>query len=140
VTEWPSEHDPVPKMSSQISAIELTCACRRIDETFIGSATSVLDTIDVIPIDQSLVELAAVVGPNGLKPLDARHLASALALREHLTAFVGYDKLLCDAARAEGFSVQSPREANCTFRVTSLSKRGSINGDSCIIESDRELR
>jgi predicted nucleic acid-binding protein len=43
-----------------------------------------------------------------LRTLDAIHLASALAIRDELEAFVTYDSRLADAARSAGLSVISP--------------------------------
>ena len=43
-----------------------------------------------------------------LRSLDAVHLATAHELRTELTAFVCYDKRLCDSARAVGLPVEAP--------------------------------
>ena len=43
-----------------------------------------------------------------LRSLDAIHLATAHELRAGLTAFVCYDKRLCDSAHALGLPVEAP--------------------------------
>ena len=51
---------------------------------------------------------AAGVRPPSAAPLDAIHLASALAIRRELTAFVAYDKRLLAAAKDAGLPTASP--------------------------------
>jgi len=51
---------------------------------------------------------AAGVRPPTLRVIDAIHLASALAIRQELTAFVAYDKRLLAAARTAGLPTASP--------------------------------
>ena len=43
-----------------------------------------------------------------LRAVDAVHLASALILRDQLTAFVAYDKQLLAAAKEAGLPTASP--------------------------------
>jgi predicted nucleic acid-binding protein len=45
---------------------------------------------------------------DGLRALDAIHLASALALGHELEAFVAYDDRLCRAAAIRGLAVSAP--------------------------------
>jgi uncharacterized protein len=59
-------------------------------------------------MDRSIVEKAASLVPEELRSLDAIHLASALSVREDLTALVAYDSRLCSAARDAGIEVISP--------------------------------
>jgi predicted nucleic acid-binding protein len=44
------------------------------------------------------------------RSLDAIHLATALHIRERLTAFVAYDNRLAEAARATGLPGRDPRQ------------------------------
>jgi hypothetical protein len=46
--------------------------------------------------------------PRRLGTADAIHLASALAIRRDLSAFVAYDKRLLDAAAEAGLPTASP--------------------------------
>jgi uncharacterized protein len=49
-----------------------------------------------------------VIGDAMLRTLDAIHLATAHGLRTDVTAFVSYDKRLCESARAVGLPAESP--------------------------------
>jgi hypothetical protein len=55
-----------------------------------------------------IINRAAGIRPNTLRSLDAIHLASALAVKQDLTAFVAYDKRLLAAAREAGLPTASP--------------------------------
>ena len=63
---------------------------------------------NLLEIDEQVLKLAATVEPNGLRSLDAIHLASALTLGSDLGAMVTYDSALAAAARAVGIEVLSP--------------------------------
>lgn len=108
LAEWITQRAELPKISSELSTIELLRTCRRIDEGAIGSATALLAGLDLLAIDRSIVEQASTVTPNELRSLDAIHLASALSVKTHLTAFVAYDSRLCSAALHAGIGVESP--------------------------------
>ena len=56
----------------------------------------------------SVLTRAAGARPVTLRALDALHLASALAIRHDLSAFVSYDKRLLTAAEEAGLPVVSP--------------------------------
>ena len=71
-------------------------------------ATSVLDRIALMKIDDAVLEKAARLEPTDLRSLDAIHLATALSVQEHLEAFVVYDRRLGEAAQALGLNVESP--------------------------------
>ena len=64
--------------------------------------------IDLVPLRSALLEDAADVGDPQLRTLDAIHLASAMAIREELTAFVAYDNCLIAAAEAIGIDATRP--------------------------------
>ena len=55
-----------------------------------------------------MLSKAAGGRPPTLRVIDAIHLASALAIRRELTAFVAYDKRLLAAAKAAGLPTASP--------------------------------
>jgi predicted nucleic acid-binding protein len=81
LAEWLSVRAVVPKISSDLSTVELLRTCRRIDEDAVGDATLLLGGIDLLPMDRGIVEKAATLVPEGLRSLDAIHLASALRSR-----------------------------------------------------------
>ena len=70
-----------------------------------------LKGLSMIELDVSVAESAANLEPRGLRSLDAIHLASALAIRDELSAFVTYDTRLGEAASRVGLSVVTPRDA-----------------------------
>jgi predicted nucleic acid-binding protein len=109
LAQWVAEQIGVPKISSDLATVELLRTVRRTNESALSAAVILLDGIDLLRLDQSVVERAARVTPPELRSLDAIHLASAMSVKTHLTAFVAYDNQLCSAARDAGMSVESPR-------------------------------
>ena len=105
---WLVERDDSPKVTSELSTIELLRACRRVDEGAMTAARQVLAGLDLLPMTGELVGRAAVVDPAELRSLDAIHLASALMLTGTLEAFVAYDTRLGMAARDAGLEVAAP--------------------------------
>lgn len=108
LTNWLAEREETPKISSQISTIEVVRTCRRRDADAVGDARQVLAGLDLLPLAADLVEQATLVGPPELRSLDAIHLASALSLRAEVIAFVVYDARLGSAAIEVGLPVASP--------------------------------
>jgi predicted nucleic acid-binding protein len=108
LAEWLTLRAGVPKISSDLSTIELLRTCRRVDEGAVEGAVLLLGGIDLLPIDRAIVEKAATLIPSELRSLDAIHLASALSVKTNLTALVAYDVRLCSAAAEAGIEVVSP--------------------------------
>jgi predicted nucleic acid-binding protein len=108
LTDWLTLKNEIPKVSSDLSTVELLRTCQRIDESLVIDARRLLDGVDLVPIDRVIVEQAAILIPRDLRSLDAIHLASALSLNEDLTDFVAYDVRLCAAASNAGLPVVSP--------------------------------
>lgn len=73
-----------------------------------SAARALLATVSMLPVETSLLEVASVLAPPAVRSLDAIHLASALSIRDDLTAFVAYDLRLIEAARDRGLPVVSP--------------------------------
>ncbi|HEX6395759.1 MAG TPA: type II toxin-antitoxin system VapC family toxin [Acidimicrobiales bacterium] len=105
---WLTERNDIPKLSAELTTIELIRTCRRYDDTAVYAARELLAGLDLIPLTSDLVESASVVGPLELRSLDAIHLASATAVGDSLTAFVVYDSRLGSAASEIGLHVVSP--------------------------------
>jgi predicted nucleic acid-binding protein len=61
-----------------------------------------------VALSTEVLDNAATLPPQRLGSADAIHLASALAIRRDLSAFVAYDKRLLDAAAEAGLPVASP--------------------------------
>jgi uncharacterized protein len=70
-------------------------------------ANVVLSAIALLSIED-VAATAEVIGDTTLRSLDAIHLATAHEVRTDLTAFVCYDKRLCDSALALGLPVETP--------------------------------
>ena len=105
---WLDSRRDTPKVTSDLSTVELIRVCRRIDAEAEGDATQLLNGMDILPIDRQVVRQASILTPPGLRSLDAIQLASALSLRAALDAFVAYDTRLCGAAEASGLPVVRP--------------------------------
>ena len=108
LAEWVTRRPDLPKISSNMSAVELLRTCRRVDEGAVGNASVLLGGIDLLPVDRAIVERAASLVPTELQSIDAIHLASALSVKTDLTAMVAYDSRLCSAAAECGIEVVSP--------------------------------
>jgi len=68
----------------------------------------VLRRIARVALTAEVLDNSATLPPQALGPAHAIHLASALALKPDLTAFVAYDERLLAAAEAAGLAVASP--------------------------------
>ncbi len=109
LASWVAEQATTPAVSSELAKLEVVRATRRLDEQVVPAARSLLAQLDLIPLRAALLDEAADVGDCGLRSLDAIHLASALSIAEHLTAFVAYDNRLNTAAEAAGLPTARPR-------------------------------
>ena len=72
------------------------------------SARALLETLDLVPADQQLLASAGVLQPDGLRSLDAIHLATALTLGDACEGIITYDTRMQEAARAAGLTVPAP--------------------------------
>ena len=95
-------------VTSVVGRVELLRVCRRAQPDAAAQARALLDDLAVVPLTESVADLAEAVGPPGLRSLDALHLASAMELGEALTGFLAYDKRLRDAAAIAGLPVRTP--------------------------------
>jgi predicted nucleic acid-binding protein len=69
----------------------------------------VLKRIARVALTPDVLDNSATLPPPGLSTAQAIHLASALAVKRDLTAFVAYDERLLAAARDAGLPVVAPR-------------------------------
>ena len=97
-----------PMITSALTAAELRRAVRRRAPSLAVDVEHVLERLTTVAIDAQLLRAAGAVGPVELKTLDAIHLATAMAVRDDITAFVAYDERLLDAARLAGIPTLSP--------------------------------
>ena len=83
------------------------------DDYSVGARTDarsykVIKRIARVALSADVLDNSATLPPAELSPAQAIHLASALAVKPDLTAFVAYDEHLLAAAKAAGLPVTSP--------------------------------
>lgn len=100
--------------------VATTCALARTEviravapggEAAIARSRELLRSVEMIALDDSLLDAAAVIGPATLRSLDAIHLAASLALGDDLLAVVTYDRRMLAGARALGLPTATPGSA-----------------------------
>lgn len=96
--------------SSALLRTELPRALVRVEPSVQPRAVDLLAQVSLLIIDTHVLDTAARLSPPSLGSLDAIHLASALELRDELTAFVAYDDRLLAAASMLGMPVASPAD------------------------------
>lgn len=100
------------RLTSRIATVEVARALVRrgvASAVLVDAVAEAFSGLAVIELDPAVAEAAGTVAPPDLRSLDAVHLASALSIREDLTAVITYDHRLADAARAAGLEVLAPR-------------------------------
>jgi predicted nucleic acid-binding protein len=112
LARWISERAGTPIVSSELARVEVVRAARGLDPDMVPAARALLSQLDLIPINRALIDEAADVGEPRLPTLDAIHLASALSIRDDLTAFVAYDNRLVAAADAAGLEAIRPSSSS----------------------------
>ena len=95
-------------VSSSLHRAEVLRAIWRAEPGALPRAQRMIRRVSLVSLSHDLLDNAATVPPSGLPTSAAVHLASALAVKRDLTAFVCYDKQLGDAAEAAGLPVVSP--------------------------------
>jgi predicted nucleic acid-binding protein len=89
----------------------------RLDDRTLGERRrgmlDLIDAIEIVPLDRSILERAGDPLPTSIGTLDAIHLASALAIRDDVPdlLFATHDEELALAASAMGFDVQGVDQA-----------------------------
>lgn len=108
--EWLSPQSTTPVVTSELGRLEVLRAARRAGSEVLTEARAVIGDVDLVPLDHGVQDLACDIGDPLLRTLDALHLASAVLLRDELTAFVAYDHRLAEAARATGLPTTTPSQ------------------------------
>jgi uncharacterized protein len=108
---WLRERAERALVSSALVEVEVPRALRRHAPEALPAVPTALQRLYRVEIDQTVRATAAVYDDNGLRSLDAIHLATAQILGdtsgEDLT-FVTYDRRLLDAAGYVGLATASP--------------------------------
>lgn len=105
--DWLSEREPTLVVSSELAKVEVLRGCHRIDVSLLPPARARIAQVTLIPMSGPVVDVAAEL-PGRLRSLDAIHLASALIVKEGVTAFLCYDRRLTDAAEDAGLVCVHP--------------------------------
>ena len=97
------------RISSALARVEMLRALRRANapQETLKRAEAVLDRIALVPLEELVLHAAAALEPEGLKSLDAIHLATALSV-DGVIAMATYDRRLLAAAAAAGLPAISP--------------------------------
>jgi hypothetical protein len=103
LVRWPD------RASASLLRTEAVRTLRRAgQEAAVGPARRLFEGMLLVRLDEPLLDRAGELNPQGLRSLDAIHLAAALALGPDLGVFLTYDSRLADAARAVGLAVAAP--------------------------------
>ena len=99
--------DEIEVSTSVVAEIEVIRALRRVrkDKPDIEQA---MKGFYLLGLDEQIRQDACTMGATTLRPLDAVHLATALAIGDDQLEFVTYDDRQADAARGEGLTVVQP--------------------------------
>ena len=95
-------------ISSPLHRAEVLRAIWQAEPGALPRAQRIIRRIALVTLTRDLLDNAATVPPGGLPTGAAIHLASALAIKRDLTAFVCYDQQLTAAAEAAGLPVAAP--------------------------------
>jgi hypothetical protein len=95
-------------VSSVVHRAEVPRAVWRADPSALPRSYRQMKGVERVELSTRVLDTAATLAPPGLRSVDAIHLASALALRGDLTAFVAYDQRLLAAAGDLGLPTVSP--------------------------------
>ncbi|MPZ20459.1 MAG: PIN domain-containing protein [Luteitalea sp.] len=99
--------EPIEASTCTLAITEAGRALRR-GPVHPDEAASALDGFHLIALHSARLREAATLDPPSLRPLDAIHLACALAIGDDNLDFVTYDARLAEAARAHGLRVVQP--------------------------------
>jgi len=105
---WLAERADEPLVSSALYRAEVPRAVWRAEPGALPRSYKLIKRIARIALDADVLDNSATLPPQELSPAQAIHLASALAVKRDLTAFVAYDEGLLTAAKDAGLPVASP--------------------------------
>jgi uncharacterized protein len=105
---WLAERADQPLVSSVLHRSEVPRAVWLTEPGALPRGYRVIKRIGKVALTPDVLDTAATAPPKSLHTTQAIHLASALALKRDLTAFVAYDERLLAAAKDAGLPVASP--------------------------------
>jgi predicted nucleic acid-binding protein len=108
LTDWLRDSSQLARVSSPLVRVEVPRAVWRADPGSLTQAYTIVRRVREIRMTEAVLTRAAGVRPNVLRTLDAIHVASAMSVRDSLTAMVSYDKRMLAAAQDAGLPTASP--------------------------------
>jgi uncharacterized protein len=108
LARWLAERPGQPLVSSALHRAEVPRAVWRAEPGALPRSYRLLKRIARVALTADVLDNSATLPPQALGGAHAIHLASALALKRDLTAFVAYDPPLLAAAADAGLPVASP--------------------------------
>jgi len=105
---WLAERADQPLVSSALHRAEVPRAVWLAEPGALPRSYRLIRRMAKVALTAEVIDNSATLPPQALSLAHAIHLASALALRGELTAFVAYDEDLLAAAADAGLPVVSP--------------------------------
>lgn len=108
LTRYLTERSDQAIVSSALHRTEVLRAIWVAEPGALPRGVRLVRRIGRVALSTEVLDNAATLPPQRLGSADAIHLASALAIRRDLSAFVAYDKRLLAAAAEAGLPTASP--------------------------------
>ena len=108
LARWLAERADQPLVSSALHRAEVPRAVWQVEPGALPRSYKVIKRIARVALSADVLDNSATLPPQELSAAQAIHLASALAVKRHLTAFVSYDERLLAAAEDAGLPITSP--------------------------------
>ena len=108
LAQWLADRAEEPLVSSTLHRAEVPRAVWLAEPGALPRSYRVIRRIGKVALTPEVLEISTTIPPRSLSTMHAIHLASAIALKRDLTAFVAYDKRLLAAAKDAGLPVASP--------------------------------
>jgi predicted nucleic acid-binding protein len=105
---WLAERADQPLVSSALYQAEVPRAIWCAEPGALPRGYRLVKRIARVALTADVLDNSATLPPPGLSTVQAIHLASALAVKRDLSAFVTYDEPLLAAARDAGLPVAAP--------------------------------
>jgi predicted nucleic acid-binding protein len=96
------------RVASALVRVEVPRAVRRHGPEALERAAKLISPVRLLALDDGLLDAAALLDADGLRSLDAIHLASAMTLGDDLDALVTYDERMTGAAHRLGLTCDAP--------------------------------
>jgi predicted nucleic acid-binding protein len=96
------------RSSCALARVEVVRSVRAHGRRVVARARALLEHLELLRLDDPLLDAAAALDDEGLRSLDAIHIAAASTLGSDLNALVTYDRRMGAAARALGLPVAEP--------------------------------